>query len=392
MAKTHKKSPKSVSETKRKPNKDHDIFIKGILSLNELVLLLLYRYLPSNLQRYVDFSTLKLLSDAHIDNKLLAQYSDSIHECALLKEQLPEHVRNLPDLPTFRFCFLWEHKSYKPYEEPIEAQNERYRYAIISSDLKNKKHPSIVIPILLYHGATKWDKKMLYDLFEPYLPPDILEFIPRPKYIVIDIQNTDEAEIAKMIDLSVLRAAFIALKHGHDRDFFKRDMEKVFKFVENLPAVYLFQEFFKMLLEYMQRRSELEPEVFDEIVEQKLNPEMATQFKTSFEVAEERGEKRGIAIGEQKGIAIGEQKGIAIGEQKGIAIGEQIGEQKGLAIGEARAKEILHKAIVAFIRTTLLTDSEIAEELETDVDLVATLRQEVKPLLAKAKKRRKKAK
>ena len=408
MAKTDKKSPKTASESKRKYNKDHDIFIKGILSLDELVLLLLYRYLPTNLQRYVDFSTLKLLSDAHIDNKLLAQYSDSIHECALLKEQLPEHVRNMPDLPTFRFCFLWEHKSYKPYEEPIEAQNERYRYAIISSDLKNKKHPSIVIPILLYHGATKWAKKMLYDLFEPYLPPDILEFIPRPKYIVIDIQNTDEAEIAKMIDLSVLRAAFIALKHGHERDFFKQDMEKVFKFVENLPTVYLFQEFFKMLLEYMQRRSELEPEIFNEIVEQKLNPDMATQFKTSFEVAEERGEKRGmaigeqkgiaigeqkgIAIGEQKGIAIGEQKGIAIGEQKGIAIGEQIGEQKGLAIGEARAKEILHKAIVAFIRTTLLTDSEIAEELETDVDLVATLRQEMKPLLAKAKKRRKKTK
>jgi hypothetical protein len=197
MAKTDRKNPKIVSESKRKYNKDHDIFIKGILSLNELVLLLLYRYLPTNLQRYVDFSTLKLLSDAHIDNKLLAQYSDSIHECALLKEQLPEHVRNMPDLPTFRFCFLWEHKSYKPYEEPIEAQNERYRYAIISSDLKNDRHPSIVIPILLYHGATKWAKKILYDLFEPYLPPKILEFIPRPKYIVIDIQNTDEAEIEK---------------------------------------------------------------------------------------------------------------------------------------------------------------------------------------------------
>jgi hypothetical protein len=176
-----------------------------------------------------------------------------------------------------------------------------------------------------------------------------------------------------MVDLSVLRAAFIALKHGHERDFFKRDMEKVFKFVENLPSVYLFQEFFKMLLEYMQRRSELDPEVFDEIVEQKLDPDMATKFKTSFEVAEERGEKRGIAIG----------------EQKGIAIGEQIGEQKGIAIGEARAKEILHKAIVTVIRTTSLSDAEIAEELETNVDLVASIRQEVKPLLTKSKKRRK---
>ena len=384
-----------MAKTTKTRNKDHDAFIKGILSLNELVLLILYRYLPQKVQRYVDFSTLKLLSDAHIDNKLLAQFSDSIHECALLKEQLPEHIRNMPDLPTLRFCFLWEHKSYKPYEEPIEAQNERYRYAIISSDLKNKKHPSVVIPILLYHGATKWGKKMLYDLFEPYLPPEILDYIPHPKYIVIDIQNTSEEEIEKMFDLSVLRGAFIALKHGHDRDFFKHDMEKVFKFVEDLPKVYLFQEFFKMLLEYMQRRSQLDDEEFNKNVERKLDPNMATNFKTIFENAEERAEKRG----EQKGIAIGEQigeqKGIAIGEQigeqKGMAIGEQIGEQKGMAIGEARAKEILRKAIIAFIRTTSLSDVDIAEELETDENLVSTIRQEVQPLLSKTKKNKDKS-
>ena len=167
-----------MAKSTKTRNRDHDIFIKGILSLNELVLLLLYRYLPQSLQQYVDFFTLKLLSDTHIDNKLLAQYSDSIHECALLKDRLPESVRHDADLPTFRFCFLWEHKSHKPYE-PIESQKERYRYAIIGSDIKNKKHPSIVIPILLYHGATQWDKKMLYDKFEPYLPPEILDFIPQ---------------------------------------------------------------------------------------------------------------------------------------------------------------------------------------------------------------------
>jgi Putative transposase, YhgA-like len=364
-----------MSKTGKERNRDHDLFIKGILSLNELVLLLLYRYLPQGLQRYVDFSTLQLLSDAHIDNKLLAQFSDSIHECALLKDQLPEHIRHMPDLPILRFCFLWEHKSSKPYE-PIEAQNERYRYAIISSDLKNKKHPSIVIPILLYHGATKWDKKMLFELFEPYLPPELLEFIPHPKYIVIDIQNTGEDEIEKMVDLSVLRGAFIALKHGHDRNFFKRDMEKVLKFVEDLPTVYLFQEFFKMLLEYMQRRSKLDNDEFNKIVDQKLEPDMASNFKTIFEVAEEKGMEKGM----EKGI----EKGIVIGEQRGIVIGEQIGEQKGIAIGEARSKEILRKAIIALIRTSSLTNAEIAEELETDETLIATIR-----LAVRIKKRKK---
>jgi hypothetical protein len=167
-----------------------------------------------------------------------------------------------------------------------------------------------------------------------------------------------------MVDLSVLRGAFVALKHGHDRNFFKKSMEKVLKFVEDLPTVYLFQEFFKMLLEYMQRRSELESEEFNEIIDQKLEPDMATNFKTIFEVAEERGEQRGVVIGEQRG------------------------EQRGIAIGEARVKEILHKAILAFIRTTSFTDAEIAIELDTDETLVSTIRKEVQSLTVKKNRKK----
>ena len=196
---------------------------------------------------------------------------------------------------------------------------------------------------------------------------------------MIDIQSTSEEEIEKMVDLGVLRGVFIALKHGHEKNFFKKDMEKVLKFVETLPIQYVFQSFFKMLLEYMQRRSDLEDAEFNKIVEQKLEPDMATNFKTIFENAEERAEKRG----EQKGIAIGEQKGIAIGEQKGIAIGEQ----KGIAIGEAMSKEILNRAITVLLRTTSLTDIQIAKELETEESSVKAIREGMNLVPAKKKKK-----
>ncbi|MBL7814261.1 MAG: Rpn family recombination-promoting nuclease/putative transposase [Saprospiraceae bacterium] len=305
-----------MSKTYKQRNRDHDIFLKGILSLDEMVLLLLHRYLPLDLQRYVDFSTLRILSETHIDNKLVAQYSDSIHECALKVEELPETVRNMPDLPVFRFCFLWEHKSHKPYE-PIESQQERYRYAIISSDKKNKRSPSTVIPILIYHGATKWNKKMLYEQFEPYLPPEILDFIPHPKYIIIDIQAITEAEIEKMVDLGVLRAAFLTLKNAHKKNFFQKDMGKALKFVEKLPIGYVFQEFFKMLLAYMERRSELESDKFNAILEQNLKEDMVASKKTMFEIAEEKAELRGI----EKGYVQGMEKGIEEGIEKGIEKG-----------------------------------------------------------------------
>jgi hypothetical protein len=61
-------------------------------------------------------------------------------------------------LPLFRFCFLWEHKSFKP-DEPIECQIEPYRYGIIRTDLRNQLSPSIVIPILFYHGLKNGIKR-----------------------------------------------------------------------------------------------------------------------------------------------------------------------------------------------------------------------------------------
>ena len=54
----------------------------------------------------------------------------------------------------------------------------------------------------------------------------------------------------------------------------------------------------------MQRRSKLDADEFNDIVEQKLNPNMTTTVKTIFEVAEERAEQRG----EQRGISIGQHE------------------------------------------------------------------------------------
>jgi Putative transposase, YhgA-like len=295
MAKTA--TSKTASPQTKKPTvrriKDHDIFVRGILGINEFVLKLLLHYIPKAIQPYVDFSTLKILNDKQISNKLKYVEADSIHECAMNLDKFPQNILEKDKLPIFRFCFLWEHKSSKP-DEPIEFQVEPYRYGIIRADLKNQQTPSVVIPILLYHGADKWDKKTLYEKVKPYLPPEVLEYVPYPKYIVIDLQAMSEADIEQLTDLEELRAVFVALKYGHDKDFFRHDVKKVLKFVQDLSSAYLFQKFFKMLSEYMQRRSQIEKEEFDNILEQNLDETMGTRkiFKTTYEIAEERGEAR----------------------------------------------------------------------------------------------------
>lgn len=100
--------------------------------------------------------------------------------------------------------------------------------------------------------------------------------------------------------------------------------------MENSTSEYLFQSFFEMLLEYMQRRSELEEAEFNKNIEQKMNQDMGTQVKTMFEAAEERG-----------------------------------------------AEKKLRKVIVGLIKNTRLGDAKIAQALETTEAFVKQVRLEL---------------
>ncbi len=100
--------------------------------------------------------------------------------------------------------------------------------------------------------------------------------------------------------------------------------------MENSTSEYLFQSLFEMLLEYMQRRSELEEAEFNKNIEQKMNQDMGTQVKTMFEAAEERG-----------------------------------------------AAKILRRTIEGLIQETKWADAKIAHVLRTTEDLVKQVRLEL---------------
>jgi hypothetical protein len=212
----------------------------------------------------------------------------------------------------FEFVFIWEHKSWKQ-TLPIDFQIGGYDDSIRRKDFKNDAlSVSIVLPILIYHGFEKWDKKRLYDYFRPYLPDELLAYIPHPKIIVIDIQAISDADIEYAVGLEELRAAFIALKHGHDKEYFKQNMKEVLKFVKKMAAKELFDTYVEMLFEYMQRRSQLDNEAFQEIVEQTKEEKMVTEFKTIFQTAREEG----MALGIKEGIKEGREEGREEGKKR----------------------------------------------------------------------------
>ena len=365
---------------KQSKTKDHDILMRGLFSYTEFVLKILNYVIPIDLKPFIDFSTLKIITDTHVDSKLSVTQSDTIYEAALNIHALPEVLREDKNRPNFRFCFLEEFKSSKPLL-PIDFQIDSYVKSIIRNDLSNKKPPSIVLPILFYHGITEWKDKRLHDLYSPYLPQTILDYIAFPKYLIIDLQAMSDELIQNEDNLGELRAAFLALKHAQEKDYFLENMPQMLKFVDEMPTTLLLEAYLEMLMSYFQRRSGLDDKTFTDFVEKSKTDAIMVKeaggFKLFVKNTREKAFQEGVAANESKVL---EARAAELEAKKEAELEAKKAKKEAELEAKKAKKEAdlkIEKAVLFFMKTTQLTDFEIAEEMDLDIDFVQKIRKKL---------------
>jgi len=104
-----------------------------------------------------------------------------------------------------RVNILFEHKSEQP-ETAVYFQFLRYIVQIHSSELKQNRKASVVIPILLYHGTQPFKKERMEDLFTDY-SEEFRETIPHYVYYVADMSHRSEDDYSVII--SALTMLFV---------------------------------------------------------------------------------------------------------------------------------------------------------------------------------------
>ena len=138
--------------------------------------------------------------------------------------------------------------------------------------------------------------------------------------------------------------------------------------MEITPASFLLQEYLSMLMTYFQRRSRLDSEKFNEIVEQsKTNSDM---------VKEANGWKIYLQRTEQKGF----DEGVALSRRE-IDEANRKAEEERL-----KAEEVNKKAVLGFIQNTRFKDAQIADILGLPIVFVESIRKEQKKTLKSTKK------
>lgn len=288
----------------------HDTFIRAILADKSIALDYFRASLPDAIWGKLDFSTLTQLPDSYVSKKLRKTISDIVYSCKLKDSE--EEVK---------ISLLIEHKSYVDPYMPIQVGS--YIFSGLLKQISNSEKPSLIIPILLYHGSARWEYHTLGTLFGE-LEAEFKQFVPEYEYIYHNLGAISDDQI-QVLENKFLAASFLALKYSQLREQLKG----------LIPTILTF--------------------------------------------AREQGEnlQNSIIVYPFVNSGLEEDEIVTIIKELPVDIRDTVMNTLDIFVEKGRNQE-REKLVRNFIKVSSLTDAQIAAAAEVDIAYVARLRKEIK--------------
>ena len=165
----------------------HDKFFKLTFADKGVKESFIQTYLPKELVREIDLSTVEEVSPSFISENFQLTESD-----LLVKARAMEN--------TIYILFLMEHKSYKNRKTPFQIL--RYFVDIWESQLAKKEKLTPILPVVIYEGENKWDYPQIGEYFKD-LPDKWKVYLPLYETLFLDFsleKNKDLFDLLKGAD------------------------------------------------------------------------------------------------------------------------------------------------------------------------------------------------
>jgi predicted transposase/invertase (TIGR01784 family) len=176
----------------------HDKFFKESFSRLEVVQSLIEEVFPIELKERIDLQKLQLSNASYVDEELSEYFADLVYQTTFAGNDV-------------LITLLFEHKSFVEFPQ---WQLLQYLTNIGKEEQKQAKQPSVVIPIIVYHGKTPWKKKTLKSYYG--FPNEHLhKFIPEFDYLLFSLNSWEDYQIANFKNTFLSMAAML-LKHSRD--------------------------------------------------------------------------------------------------------------------------------------------------------------------------------
>ena len=180
-------------------NKPHDTFIKELIAEKKYAIELLSDSLSKGLSAMLDWTKISKEPGSFIDKEHRELRSDALFSVSF------------KDIGELQIYILLEHKSY-PYPQ-IHIQLLDYMRSIYREQIRQEKEPTLVVPVLFYHGREKWSSPVSFlDTFKlpkgakELLKDNVLNF----SYCVFDLSVR---QYEKMNFSSSMQGSLFALHH-----------------------------------------------------------------------------------------------------------------------------------------------------------------------------------
>ena len=265
---------------KEKPHQPHDALFTGVFQEKEAVIDLALRAFPKELLDLIDLDKLKQDTNNYVSSELAKTFSDVVWRTSQKGGNSKVAI-----------ALLFEHKSYQPKD--IFVQLIHYMSSIWLRDVAARKPLTIIIPIVFYHGKTKWKKKLFFESFKN-LSLVFKKFIPEFEYILFEVFQTPDRTIIEMSNEHLLGALMLQFKKAGDADFIRKYQKNLFKYFDKHPEK---RELLRIFVSYLFSQAPMENEEFIDLINNSLSSEIKSETMTAYQSTLNKGKAEGKAEG-----------------------------------------------------------------------------------------------
>jgi predicted transposase/invertase (TIGR01784 family) len=259
----------------------HDEFFKYLFSILSAAKEFLHAFLPKDVLGCLDLETLSPDDTEYTTPELASVFSDKVYRCQLVDGKATGSQAAI--------AILLEHKSFSP-PFPHFQLNE-YRQRIWSTQVQGCTKPTMVLPVVLYHGQQKWKKKGLDEYFGN-LPEPLRPFLGGFDYVLIDLSRHTDLELLKL-RIGFLAYGLLTMKHSADKTYLAEQFVVIFERGEEFLKTESGRNFVEHLFVYYARISELGGENLKKKVTQNFSRKMQTATLSTYDQIKLEGELKG---------------------------------------------------------------------------------------------------
>ncbi len=283
--------------------KSHDGFFINLFSKRDEVREFLEKTTPLEIVKKLHLDTLKLDTTKYVDSKLKQYFADIVYNC--------DYTFNDNETKTVKITLLFEHKSYKPHIPQLQLI--KYIFNVLDTQINQAIDRKVkmkdfrlqpIIPIIFYHGTTKWDNKPFENYFDG-MDDYLIKFLPKFDYHLIDMVDYPNETIMQMFQEKQLQIGLLLMKNiFHDNTLLDL-LKYIFSNTIDLPDKQYEREFYESITSYIYHSSKINIQKFIEIMETMTTQHSKTFISTAMQLKME-GELKGRIEGienEKKRVA-----------------------------------------------------------------------------------------